>query len=124
MRTKQTEAATDRLISKERLKRLTHQNEKLKIEMQRLRGEVGPIEDFKHVVLRANSVVKLQILSVPIRVGPTLGLTREQIAGLNQALTDSLNDLAFNDELKLQPEICPICGRGKREESADGPRKD
>src|SRR5712691_9801062 len=76
MRTKQTGAATDRLISKERLKRLTHQNEKLNIEMQRLRGEVGPIEDFKHVVLRANSVVKLQILSVPIRVGPTLGLTR------------------------------------------------
>src|SRR2546426_10625275 len=94
MKTKPPKETTAGRISQARLTRLTRQNEKLEIEVQRLRGEVGPLEEFKQVVLRANSVVKLQILSVPIREGPRLGLSGEQITGLNQALADSLNDLA------------------------------
>ena len=117
-KTKPPKETTAGRISQARLTRLTRQNEKREIEVQRLRGEVGPIETFKQIVLKANAVVKLQVLAVPIRESPALGLTPEQIAALNRALTDSLNDLAFNDELKLQPDVCPTCGKKTREEVA------
>src|SRR5262249_46502075 len=87
-------AITNKLAS-ERLKRLKHQNTKLSLELRKLRGQVVDGEKMKREVLAANSVVKQQILAVPVRDGPALGLTREQIAGLTKALVDCLNDLAY-----------------------------
>ena len=90
-------AITTKLASA-RLKRLKTQNSKLDIELKRLRGQVGDVEKMKREVLVANQVVKQQVLSVAIRVAPALGLTPEQVAGFNAALTDCLNDLAYERE--------------------------
>jgi hypothetical protein len=114
MKTKPPSETTAKRISQARLLRLTRQNEKLEIEEQRLKGEVGPIEDFMPMVLRANSLVKGQILSVPIRVGPGLGLTREQIESIKQELVGCCNDLAFERERPVG--TCPTCGGKLKEE--------
>jgi hypothetical protein len=92
-------ALTTRLAS-ERLKRLRHQNSKLNLELRRIRGEVGDLDKIRREVLAANAVVKQQVLAVPVREAPILGLTREQTAALLQALTVCLNDLAFQGEEK------------------------
>src|SRR5438309_1873513 len=90
--------ATTTKIAEARLTRLRHQNAKLGLEVRRLKGQVGDVEKHRREVLAANSTVKQQILAVPVRDGPALGLTREQIAGLTQALTECLNDLAYERE--------------------------
>jgi|SRR5215813_1433901 len=107
------ESSTLEKLRQERLKKLRHQNSKLALEVRRLKAEVVDGEKMKREVLACNSVVKLQILSAPIRVGPALGLTSEQIEGLNQALVDACNDLAFNKERPL--ETCPTCGGRMKE---------
>jgi len=95
-------------IAEERLKRLQNQNAKLQIEVQRLRGEVGPIEQFRQEVIKCNVTAKLQILAAPIRIGPEIGLTKEQTESIKHALVAACNDLAFEN---LRPvHECPTCG--------------
>lgn len=89
--------ATTTKIAKERLRRLRHQNAKLALEVKKLKGQVGDVDKHRREVLSANSVVKQQVLAVPIRVGPQLGLTREQVEGIRQALVECLNDLAYSE---------------------------
>jgi hypothetical protein len=104
-------------IAEARLKRLTHQNEKLHIEVQRLRGEVGPIEAFKQMVLKANSVVRSQFLGLPHRLSSQMASTadpRECATILEAAIVRICNDLAFEKE--RPPQNCPTCGRGMEEE--------
>jgi hypothetical protein len=106
---RQTDAAR---ISAARLIRLTRQNEKLAIEVQRLRGEVGPIEVHRQEVLKANGVVRQQILAVPYRLGPQLATTTDpQQCGklLEDALVQCLNDLAYARQ--VPPSVCPTCHR-------------
>src|SRR4030095_4355455 len=70
-------ALTTRLAS-ERLRRLKQQNSKLSIDLRKMRGEVGDLDKIRREVLAANAIVKQQVLAVPIREAPILGLTREQ----------------------------------------------
>lgn len=81
--------------AEERLKRLKKQNEKLTLELKKTKGDSVSFEKHKREVLAANSTVKQQILAVPVRDGPTLGLTKEQILGLTESLKQALNDLAY-----------------------------
>src|SRR5262249_28150280 len=85
--------------AEERLKRLKKQNEKLALELKKAKGDSVSFEKHKREVLGYNSLVKQQIIAVPVRDGPGLGLTREQIAGLTKALTEALNDLAYEREV-------------------------
>lgn len=85
-------------ISKARLERLQNQNKKLKLELAEKAKALVSFDHHKREVLAANSTVKQQVLSVPVREGPKLGLTREQIEGLNLALIECLNDLAYSRE--------------------------
>ena len=98
-------------IAEERLKRLQNQNAKLLIEIQRLRGEVGPIEEFKQEVLRANAVVKTQLLALPYRLSSQMASAtdeRECTKLMEAAIVQACNDLAF--EREQPPETCPTCG--------------
>jgi hypothetical protein len=101
-------------LRKHRITRVRRQNEKLALELRKAKGELVPREGLVREVLACNAVVKQQILSAPIRVGPGLGLTGEQIKGLSQELVNICNDLAFDRE--RPPETCPCCGRGMQEE--------
>lgn len=110
-------------IRKQRLIRLKHQNSKLALEVRKLKAQVVDGEKMKREVLDCNSIVKLQVLSAPIRVGPQLGLTQEQIAGLSQAIVEACNDLAF--ERERPPKNCPTCGERIREDTTHAdPRED
>jgi hypothetical protein len=90
--------ATTTQIASERLKRLRHQNSKLALELRKIRGQVGDLDKIRREVLAANSIVRQQILAVPVRDGPALGLTREQVTSLTAALVEALNDLAYERE--------------------------
>jgi hypothetical protein len=92
--------ATTTQIASERLKRLRHQNAKLLLDIRKIKGQVGDLDKIRREVLAANAIVKQQVLAVPVREAPMLGLTREQTAALLQALTVCLNDLAFQREEK------------------------
>ena len=117
MRTKPPKETTAGRISQARLTRLLRQNEKLGIEVQRLRDEVGPIETFKQAVLKANAVVKTQLLALPYRLADQMATatdSRECRTILQEAITQACNDLAF--ERERPPEICPTCGGKLKEE--------
>src|SRR5438128_2698100 len=116
MKTKPPKETTAGRISQARLTRLTRQNEKLEIEVQRLKGEVGPIETFKQEVLRANAVVKTQLLALPFRLADQLATATDshdcsQI--LQEAITQACNDLAYGTP--AEDGICPCCGQKKEE---------
>src|ERR1043166_1229869 len=66
--------------AEERLKRLKKQNEKLSLELKKAKSDLVPLDKPRREVLAANSVVKQQILAVPVRDGPALGLTPAQVA--------------------------------------------
>jgi hypothetical protein len=103
-------------ISAARLTRLTRQNEKLEIEVQRLRGEVGPIEEFKQMVLKANAVVRLQFLALSHRLSPTLAPLsdpRDIQRIMDESVIQACNDLAF--ERERPQETCPTCGTTMKE---------
>lgn len=83
------------LYRKERVTKIRLQNKKLKVEVEKLVGQAGDLEKMRREVLAANATVKRQVLSIPAKEATRLGLSREQIEGLTQALTQALNDLAY-----------------------------
>src|SRR5437867_501326 len=98
------------------------QNEKLEIEVQRLRGEVGNIDDFKQEVHKANAVVRQQFLALSYRLSPTLAPLSDPHdiqRIMDEAVIQACNDLAFERELsQSQPDRCPYCGRAMKEDTA------
>ena len=105
-------------IAEARLQRLQHQNEKLQIEVRRLKAEWVPFESIKSDVLRANATVKQQLLALPYRLSESLAQVsepREVARILREALVQCLNDLAHGREQEAQPDICPCCGQRKGE---------
>lgn len=116
-----TARGTAARIGEERLVRLRLQNEKLQNEVHRLKDEVAPVEQIKAEVLKANAVVKAQLLALPFRLGNQLASAtdpRECATILEKALIDCLNDLAYEREQQPQPDTCPVCG-AKKENTAD-----
>lgn len=88
-------------LAQERLTRLKQQNSKLRLDLKKTKGEVGDIEQLKRSVLAANHTVKQQLLALPSRLAPRLvGLSDkgEIIRLLTAALSEALNDLAYENE--------------------------
>jgi len=100
-------------IRQQRLVRLKHQNSKLAVEVKRLHAATVDAEEMKRHVLACNSIVKLQLLSLPQRVGLELGLTPEQVASLKQSVQECCNELAY--ERERLPQTCPTCGEARKE---------
>jgi hypothetical protein len=76
---------------------MLEQIKKLRFENRRLHGELVPIERIKREVLRANVIVKAQLLALPDRLAPCLmGVTdpRDIRHILRQEIDQALNDLA------------------------------
>jgi Helix-turn-helix domain len=100
-----------------RLQKLQHQNDRLHIELQKLKESWVPRDIFEAEVVRANIAVKLQFLSLGVRLAPDLApMTDIRAIGrrLTEEMTKICNDLAF--ENYRAPGYCPTCGR--KEESA------
>ena len=119
MKTKPPKETTAGRISQARLTRLTRQNEKLEIEVQRLRGEVGPIEVIRREVIRANTLVKGQFLSIGPRLAPQLASMadpREISKLLTTEIEQTCNDLAHGTEKNVDEQgRCIFCGAGEEE---------
>jgi hypothetical protein len=100
-------------LRRHRIVRVKRQNEKLRLDLKKTKGELVPLEKIKHEVLAANAVVKQQLLSLPFRLGSQLAGTsdpRECSKILEVALVQCLNDLAYGTPLKT--EFAPVVARG------------
>lgn len=92
--------------AKARLTRVLRQNEKINLELKRLKGDSVSFEVHKREVLAANSTVKQQVLAVPHRLAAQLTAIddpREVSRVLTEALTECLNDLAYERDQEKEP---------------------
>ena|SRR5437879_5545808 len=109
-------------LRKHRIVRVRKQNEKLALELKKTKGELVPMEPFKAEVIRANTVVKTQFLSLGPRLAPTLASVldpREISHMLTAEITQICNDLAFGTEKYADEQgHCLLCG-AKKEEVTD-----
>jgi hypothetical protein len=99
-------------IRRERLLKYKLGNAKLGVEVQKLRAQVGNIEDFKQEVLAANATVRQQLLALAFQLPPQL-LPLTDVRAMQKLIHDSLvkalNDLAF-EPLRVVTE-CATCGQ-------------
>jgi hypothetical protein len=79
-------------LAAERLKRLRRQNERLRIELKREKGDLVSFEAIKRQVLAANTSVKNQIFAVIERADY---LPREHRLQLKREMIQALTDLAY-----------------------------
>src|SRR5215510_13497254 len=94
-------SSTIERIREERLKKLRHQNDKLHLELQRLKASVVNVEEIKQSVIKANTVVKTQFLALGPRLATALASisdAREISRLLTQEITAVLNELAYESE--------------------------
>jgi hypothetical protein len=119
MKTKTSKQTTASRISEARLARLTHQNEKLALELKKLKGQVVDIDQHIANVRRANVVVKTQFLALGPRLASRLASLTDP-RDISQLITSEVekicSDLAYEETYKNQPDICPMCG-GRKEEA-------
>lgn len=85
-------------IREQRLKKLKHTNEKLTIEIKRLKGGLVLVDDLKREVIQANTIVKNRLLGIPAKLAPRLaGMTEphEIQQTLRYEIETALNELAY-----------------------------
>jgi hypothetical protein len=90
-------SGTDKRLAVEKILRLRAQNEKLNMEVARLRGELQPVEEMRRDVIAANGAVKAKLLSLPAHLAPALAATAtagEAHFLLHQAIYEALLDLS------------------------------
>jgi hypothetical protein len=107
-------------LRKHRITRVRRQNEKLALELKKTKGELVPLEPFKAEVIRANTVVKTQFLSLGPRLAPALALVadpREISRLITLEVEQVCNDLAYGTEKSVDEQgRCFLCGAKKEAE--------
>jgi hypothetical protein len=101
-------------LRRHRIVRVKRQNEKLRLDLKKTKGELVPLEKITREVIQANTTVKTQFLTLGPRLAPTLAPISDP-RDISRLLTTEVekicNDLAYG----TLPEDthCPTCGRMK-----------
>lgn len=93
------EVSTLEKIRGQRLIKMTRQNERLKIELEKIKGTHVALESIKRIVVTANTVVKQQLLAVGPRTGTQLAACdnpAECSRIVTEAISLVLDDLAYD----------------------------
>jgi hypothetical protein len=104
-------------LRRHRIVRVRRQNEKLRLDLQKIKGEWVPLEKIQREVLAANAVVKSQFLALGPRLAPALALVSDpqEISRLLGVEVEKIcNDLAYG--VPAEDGTCPCCGQRKEEE--------
>lgn len=100
LRVKEGERSLKERLLKARLENYDQRNQRLELQLETLKGQLVPIEQFKREVITANNRVRVKLMAVPKRVAPLLlGLT--ELAEIEEVvltlIQESLRELAYED---------------------------